>query len=260
MVFRRRTDGNDRFADFKGPFFCSGMKTEDQPVNGPPVHRLFLYSLLKHISYTISIRPIMKIWTGTTQNDDRIIAYSDGMIYKLNPPLAETNTYVEDLRMKHIPVKHIFGIPLHYLSEINLQEGKNYIEVLFKGDTEHLKVSDGITRNEIFEFFKTNIPDAHYSVVKQTKIQAIKKPVIALIVMSLIFLWSLYIAIGKAGGNDYDVTGQHYNSIAGIVLVLAALGIKKLSLIFGTVFLLVGYSIVKKYKHPVVKDCLRISH
>jgi hypothetical protein len=79
-------------------------------------------------------------------------------------------------------------------------------------------------------------------------------------VVSALFLWCLYVAIGMETGNEYDVTGQHYHSIAGIVLAIASIGIKKVILLFGSLLLIAGFSLIKKYRNPIVKDTLLIKH
>jgi hypothetical protein len=36
----------------------------------------------------------MKIWTSTLRNDDKIIAYINDIIYKVNPPLQDIDKYL----------------------------------------------------------------------------------------------------------------------------------------------------------------------
>jgi len=201
----------------------------------------------------------MKVWTSTEKDNDKIIVYSNETIYKANPPLEKVEEYLLDLKIQNTPSVNYLGIPLRYISEINLQEGKKYIEVVFKGDYEHFKIKDDKIRTEIFDFFRQNIPGVSYSIIKQSKLQAIKKPLIAIGVICVIFSWSLYIAIGMEAGNSYDVTGQHYDSIAGIVLVIASLGVRNIILISGSLLLITGVTLIRKYKNPVVKKALTIS-
>jgi hypothetical protein len=202
----------------------------------------------------------IKIWTSVEKYDDKIIAYLNDTIYKANPPVNQVEAYALDIKIQNNLAKNFFGIPLHYISEINIQEGKKYIEVVFKGDYEYLKVKDDRVRNEIFEFFKQNIPGATHSIVKLSKFQTAKKPLIAMGVVCIIFLWCLYIATGIEAGNEYDVTGEHYHSVAGIILLIASLGINKIILIFGALLAIAGISFQKKYRNPVVKNTLSIKH
>ncbi|MBK9718211.1 MAG: hypothetical protein IPO85_11995 [Saprospiraceae bacterium] len=202
----------------------------------------------------------MKIWTSKEKGDDKIIIYANETIYKANPAAEKIDEYLFNLKMQNSPTTDFFSIPLRYISEINLQEGKKYIAVIFKGDYEHFKIADDKRRNEIFEFFKQNIPGANFSLVSQSKLQSVKKPLIAIGVILAIFLWTLYIALGIEDGNEYDVIGQRYHSIAGIVLALASLGVNKIVVIFGSLFLIAGLSLRNKYKNPIIKNALTIKH
>lgn len=142
-----------------------------------------------------------------------------------------------------------------------MQAEKKHIELLFgKDSTEELNITDEQQRRRIFEYFKTNIPGSIYSNVKPTALMAGKKPLIAFIVITASFVWTLYIALGIESGNDYDVSGQRYNSIAGIVLSIASIGVKKVILVFGTLMLIALLSFIKKVRNPAVveKISLRI--
>jgi len=130
----------------------------------------------------------IKIWTSQEKADDKIIAFLGTDIYKANPPADQVDGYIFDLKMNNKPLKNSFEIPLSYISEINLRDRKKYIEVVFKGDYEHFKVSDDKTREEIFGYFKENIPGAQYGLVRQSKMQSVKKPLIAMVVVSAIYI------------------------------------------------------------------------
>jgi len=201
----------------------------------------------------------MKFWTSTQKNDDKIIAFVNDTIYKANPRIDDIDKYILDLKTKNISYPAFLGIPLRYISQINQQENKKYIEVIFRGDTEHLRIENDKQRSEVFEFFKENIPGANYYIIKQSKIQAIKAPLIAIVIIVIIFLWSLIIAIGIESGNEYDVTGERYHSIAGIVLIFASLGVVKLIAIFGSLLSIACFSLYRKYKNPVIKNSLIIN-
>ena len=72
-----------------------------------------------------------------------------------------------------------------------------------------------------------------------------------MVVVALIFLWALYIANGMESGNDYEVVGSQ-RSLASIILVVAALGVKKVILIFGVSFAIAAFAFVKKASKPLV--------
>jgi hypothetical protein len=195
----------------------------------------------------------LKIWEGNEKGDDRIIAFLDNTICKGNPVPDETQGAIYDLKSGNIPAKNFTGVPFSYLKKIEMQEGKNYISLLFgKDSSEELMISDDQKRKEIFDFFKTNIPNTKFEVDSYSKIRAGKKPLIAMTVVALLFLWTLYIIHGMENGNQYDVPGGHYNSLAGIVLILASLGLPKAILLFSCLMGIAVFSFIQKTKSPKV--------
>lgn len=197
----------------------------------------------------------MQVWISKEKADDKIIAFVNQTVYKGNPKIDEIESVVFELKMKDRIPAGLAGFPLSYIRSINLREGKNYIELLFgKDSTEELKITDEKRRREIFEYFKANIPGSVYSMHKPTAIQSGKKSLIACFVVAAIFAWTLYIALGIESGAEYDVSNQHYNSIAGIVLAIASIGVKKVILIFGSLLAIALISFIKKARNRAVVE------
>ena len=200
----------------------------------------------------------MKIWRGNENTDDIIIAYDNQTIYKGNPKPEEIDNIISQMKTGIIPTLNFISIPLHYIKEIQLQEGKNHIEVVFGKDSyEELKVSDIISRNEIFNYFKENIPSNTYSLDKYSKLRAGRKPLVAMAVISVLFLWSLYYAIEFDKGNEYEISNGHYNSLTGIVLAIASYGTKKVIIVFGSLLAIAIFSFIRKIKNPPVINRLK---
>jgi hypothetical protein len=192
----------------------------------------------------------MQIWTNEEKGNEKIIAYIDQTIYRGNPKSSEIDSCIYDLKMRKIPTDSFVGIPLHYLKEINIQEGKEYIEILFGGDSyEHFRIKDQNRRTEIFNYFKANIPNVIFSVDKYSKVKAGKKPLIAMAVAGLLFLWVFFIAKGMESGNSYEVVGEQH-SLASIVLLIASLGVNKILLIFASLFAIAVIAFIKRAKNP----------
>jgi hypothetical protein len=198
----------------------------------------------------------MKIWTSTQKGSDKIIAYYNDTLYKANPGATKMEAYVQDLQYNKEAAKGFFTIPLHYISSISLQEGKSYIEVQFRGDTETLKIADAITRNEVFDYLSQHMPGATVQKLEKSKWQVGKKPLIAMLVIIAIGTWAIYIAHETENGATYDVVGQKYHSLAGIVLALASLGVKKLCLIVGGLLAIAGFSFFQKTRQPYISQVL----
>jgi hypothetical protein len=194
----------------------------------------------------------MNIWRSENKGDDKIIAYVNETIYKCNPKESEIENTFYNLKSNVPPANNFTSIPLSYLKEIHLEENRNYIEILFgKDSSEQLIVNDSVVKNEIFEFFKTNIPRTKFSIEKYSKLRAGKKPVIAMLVVLAICAWTLYISNGIERGNEYEVVGNQ-RSVANIILMLASLGTINVLLIFGSLFGMALTSFILKTKKPKV--------
>lgn len=196
-----------------------------------------------------------KIWVNETKGDDRIIAFIGDMVYKCNPKAEETDHYVQSLQMNMIPAKAVHGVPASYIAEVRLQEGKKTFKLILGGGTEEdFTVSDNTRRKEIFESAKQLLPAHEHTVDKLSWLEAGRKPLIAFAILTGLFIWTLVIAGSMETGAQWDVEGGRYGSFAGIVLVLASFGVKKVLLIFGLLGAIAAFSFVKKAKSPPVYD------
>ncbi len=201
----------------------------------------------------------MKVWRCDENTDDKVIAFINQTIYKCNPKNSEIDHCINDIRNGIIPTSNYIRIPTPYIKEILLQEGKNYIEVLFGQDSsEHLKIRGELLRTEIFNYFKDNIPKVTSSIEKYSKLKAGKKPLIAMAVVLVIFLYTLYYAIGYDEGKQYEISSGHYNSITGIALAIASYGVKNVVLVFGSLLAIAILAFIRKTKNPPVINRLQI--
>jgi len=196
---------------------------------------------------------MVKIWTTEEKANDKIIAVIDNYIYKCNPRTEDMDEFSKALKMKDIPAKKTLGIPFPYLKEIRYQEGKSYIQVLFGKDSEeHLRITDEGRLREIFEFLSGIIPRSTVCTEKLKPLHAAKKPLIALLVVSALFLYTLFIANELGHGEVYDVHGEHYFSLAGVVLLLATLGVKNVLLIYIPLITIAILAFIGKFRRPPV--------
>jgi hypothetical protein len=194
-----------------------------------------------------------KIWRATGKSDDKIIAFIDSTIYKGNPKEEELEYCLSDLRMGIVPTKAFFGIPLSYVKEIRMQESKNYLQVFFGQDSEeHLRIHDVTLKKELFDYFNENIPGATFSKEHYSKLKAGKQPLIAMGVVTALFLWTLYYAIGFDNGLQYETTNGRYDSVTGIVLAIASFGVIKTILFYGFWFVIALWSFIIKARNPPV--------
>ena len=189
-----------------------------------------------------------KIWVNKEKGNDTIIAIDNEKIFKVNPKLEKLDTYVKNIE-KDIVSDDVLCIPFTYIKAIQLRENKKYIQVFFGGESEeHIRIIDHHKRKEIFEYFKENIPKTNYQFVKYSPLKSAKKPLVAMTILSLLFVWTLYLAIQIQIGYEYELIGNG-RSITAIVLGLAQLGIFKVILIFGSFLTIAFFSVLHKLRN-----------
>ena len=198
-----------------------------------------------------------KIWISEDTSKDLIIAWANDVIYHGNPKAELVQDYVLNINQNQIP-NDLVGIPIAYIKTIHLSESKDYIELLFgRESTEHLIVKNPIRKQEIFDYFKGNLSNFTYKVAQQTVFQAAKKPLIALLVVSLLFVYTLSIATEIEAGAVYEMHGNGL-SLAALVLILALLGVQKVIFIFAIPICIALIAAFKKAQHlPVIHTLVR---
>jgi hypothetical protein len=191
-------------------------------------------------------------WTSNLKSDTKFICIHDNVFYIANPKPTALDSVITDFKYHNTPPTIGMGIPFNYIHSIRLYEGKNMIELNFRDSTEEIIISDPVKKEEVFVHLRNAIPGFKYYVDTYSKLRAGKKPLIAMLVIIGLFLWSFFIAYETEHGTLYDVEGQHYHSIAGIILVLANLGTLNLILIFGILLVITLIIFFNKIKQPTV--------
>ena len=199
----------------------------------------------------------MKIWTSTNKKDDKIIACIDQIIYKGNPKVENIDYYIRDIKDGKIPTKNFMGIPFSYIKEINYEDNKGYIKVLFNsGSDVFFRITDLDRKREIFEFLKNTVPNSYFEIEKYSKLKAGKEPIIAMVVFFLLFSWTLRTSINMSEGYLYEISTRR--SITNIVIALASLGTLNIFLIFGGLIAISFLVYLKKtQKLPTVNRLIR---
>lgn len=199
----------------------------------------------------------MNSWKSHVKGDDTLIVYHNTTIYKGNPRPEAVDAILRDLS-HGVQRPELFSIPQSLLKKICLEEGKSYLEVYF-GDAseEHLKVTDPARRQAIFDFFRATIPRSKYEVEHYSKAKAGRKPLAAMVIISLLFLWSLYLAVQMENGARYEIIGDG-KSIVTVVLAIAGLGSLNVTLLFSALLLIAGVSFYFKTRNPKVVHTISV--
>ncbi|MRX67382.1 hypothetical protein SAMN06265349_1011067 [Flavobacterium resistens] len=178
-----------------------------------------------------------KIWKlKNLKSNDKVIVIKDNIIYKGNlqeNELNRINSETHDFTF----LKDLFSIPYAYIKQIENQDEKNYIKIFFGRDSEEIIYIDNENiKNEVFEFIKLNNPHFKYSAETPDSISYAKAQFFALLSISVIFIWSLYLALQIESGVRYELVGGGNPGITGIVLAIANLG--SIKIITGYIILL----------------------
>ena len=178
-----------------------------------------------------------KIWKIKESKSNKLILIKDNSIYKGNPKgndLNRVNTETTDFSF----LKDFFSIPYSYIKKVENQSGKNYIKIFFGKDSEEeLYIDNDTIKNEVFDSIKTDNPNLKYNTETPSIIKYAKAQLFALLFLTGIFAWSLYLAIQIEGGAEYELVGGGSPGITGIVLAIANLG--TLKIIIGYIILLI---------------------
>jgi Na+-transporting NADH:ubiquinone oxidoreductase subunit NqrF len=121
-------------------------------------------------------------------------------------------------------LKNLFSIPYSYITSIQNQNGKNEIKIFYgNGSEDELILNDENIKKEIFDFLKKDLPNFKYSSELPSVLKYAKPQFFALLFTTLLFIWSLYLAIQIESGSEYEIVGGG-RGIASIVLAIANLG------------------------------------
>nr|WP_321230720.1 hypothetical protein [uncultured Psychroserpens sp.] len=177
-----------------------------------------------------------KFWKLSDSRSNKLIFIKDKCIYKGNPnpvELNKLNTQSSNLAF----LENLLSIPYSYIKSIENQEGKNQIKIFFgKESEEELIINNENTKKEVFNFLKQDNPSFKYSSETPSVLKYAKAPLFALLFISIIFIWSLYLAIKIESGVEYELV-RGGASITAIILAIANLGVFKI--LCGFLFLLV---------------------
>ena len=194
---------------------------------------------------------MIEVWTSSLRDNDKLIGLGNGKVYKANPKTdEETEALAFDMRKGNFDTTKVWDIPILHCKEIRLQEHKPMIEIFFgREGEEELRITDEYQRHIIFEKIKSiSLPQARYSEEKWSIWKTGRKPLIAMGVILLLFLWTLFYAIKAQSGTVYYLADGHYNSLTGIVLAIASLGLVNVISIFSGLLGIAIFAFYRKVK------------
>ena len=198
-----------------------------------------------------------KIWKFKESKSNKLILIRDKTIFKGNPnenDLNRLNSETTELTF----LKDLFSIPYSYIKKIENQKGKTYIKIFFGNNSEEeLNIENENVKNEIFEFLKSENPKLKYTAEIPSVISYAKAQLFALLSLTIIFIWSLYLAFQIESGVEYEIVGGGNPGIKGIVLVLANLGSLKIIIGYTILLGLTIFALSKRLKSRSETEILK---
>jgi len=184
----------------------------------------------------------MKYWLGK-DNETKIVAITDSNIFCGNPSYEKFQAYSLKLINGKLPAE-LFSIPFAYIRKIEMKDIENKVSIYFGEDScEVITINKVDKKLEIFESLRKMSPKFSYSQKKVGKFGAAKKPLLALLILSIIFGFSYYMAILIE--ND-ELYGSQYGSQIAILLAIASLGTKNIIKMIGVILTILSISIYRK--------------
>ncbi len=190
---------------------------------------------------------MQNFWELKDSKSNKLIFIKDKIIYKGNPKqydLDKLNLESSNLSF----LENLFSIPYSYIKRIENQSEKNEIKLFYGNNSEdELIINDKNIKQEIFDFLKNDLSNFNYSSKLPSVLNYGKAQFFALLFMTGIFLWSLYLAIQIENGAEYEIIGSG-RSITGIILFLANLGVIKNIIGYIIILLIIIISLTKRLK------------
>ena len=177
---------------------------------------------------------------------NRLIFINDTHIYLGNPKNADSLSLEKELRLGNIP-KNLFSIPFSYLAKIESPEQKKYIQVFYNGDAKHqLNIENQHTKKEVFDLLKIKLPNFNYHKEKPPFLKHSKPPLLAMLIMTLLYSYLLYLSLELDQGTEFEFRGGRGSGLGAMFVGLASLGVFKITVGYFSVMAIAIYSFYRK--------------
>ena len=187
----------------------------------------------------------MKYWISKKGND-KLIVIDNEVIYSYNPSKSKISYYEDELRKGKIP-KELTGTSISYIKKIITSDSSNIIK-LYYGEDNETEIEAREHKLEIINYLNENDSrKPKYLEYPEKWYLAIKRPVIALIIILGLTYYLYDIAYFIELGYEYEVQASRGRGIAigGLLLaaaeILGTLGIIVLGSILASITLWIAW-------------------
>ncbi|RZS93935.1 hypothetical protein [Aquimarina brevivitae] len=202
-----------------------------------------------------------KVWKLPESKSNQLILIKNQTIYKgnLDPDKINKLPLNPEISLPNEIEKELFSIPYPYIKKISNQKGVKHIKIYFGKDSEEeLHIANEKTKKEIFECLKMDIPGLTYKSELPGFFNYCKAQIFAILMLTGIFIWSLYYAIEIEKGTIFELRGGGGGriGIGGLVFILGNLGVTKLIIGYSTIMGLTLFSLFRKLKSRSEREIL----
>ncbi len=202
------------------------------------------------------IKKMTKIWKFESSKKNNIIVIDNQKIYKGIIDKNEFN-YLNKEKIDTNILKKLFPIPYSYIKLIENQKGNEFIKIYFGVNSEEeLFFDNEKVKDEVFEYLKSDFNLAYYSKEIPTIYRYAKPQIFALIIVTLLYFWSVYLAVEIENGAVYQIIGNSGGFLS-FILILANLGSLQLSIAYLILLGVMFFSLNKKLKSRTEIEYLR---
>lgn len=158
----------------------------------------------------------MKYWINDKGND-KLIVIANGILYNYNPSQIQLNEYKNELQRGKIP-KKLTGTPINYFTKVSTDNRSKKTVILY-GENNELELDTRENHLAILDYLREDdLRNPKYTEYIESIYSAVKKPVIALLLIIFFTVYSYGIAEVLEYGRSSIITG---GEVIGIFLGLA---------------------------------------
>ena len=185
-----------------------------------------------------------------------LIAIAENTIYVGSVEKYDESKLLRDLDAGIIP-DNIFNILFSRIRSVENSQGKNIIVIHYGDDlSEELIINDIEIKKEIFSQLRISLSKFDYIEKTPSKFEHARPQILAIIILTGLYLWVLYFANELSKGYEYTVVGGRHG-LNSLILGIAHFGFLKVTIGYVSLIFVVSYSLGKRLESRTVTEYLR---
>lgn len=189
-------------------------------------------------------------WEIINGNQSYFLIVTQEFIGRIKASSDSVNKIAAELEQGRLPDAEVYKIPLSYVTKVVIDESLPEIKVHFNEASEEVyPIVSGQQRFEVFDYLNKNTSHQGYELVKHSGLARAKKPIVAIVIMSVLFGYAYFLA-------DRIESGIDVGPQIAFVLMLAGFGTRVLSFVYLGIMGLAFMVLFRKLLQPKVEHVL----